>query len=185
MRRSVFVMAATAATALGSAGAVSAQPARQATPAGPTPAQVQAAVSAAESSTYLWATVNVCTARGSGGTIGIRGEMPALGFAATLSMTIQLRQLDTTTDTYSPFPGTSGTRSLPLGRFTDHLHQSGAVFPFTADPGKVQASVTFTWTRAGKVIGTATEATTSGHPQADYGTPAHYSAASCTLGSGA
>jgi hypothetical protein len=148
---------------------------------GPTPAQIQAAVTDAESSAYLWETVNECQAKGAGGSIGIRGQMPALGFAATLSMTIQLRQYDKATDGYTAFTGGTGTRTLALGRFASHLHQSGAVFPFSANPGKVQASVTFTWARGGQTIGTVTEQTTAGHPQADYGTPAHYSAADCSL----
>jgi hypothetical protein len=177
MRRSVICLSVLAASLLGPAAGVSAAAAKA-----PTATQVQAAVTAAESSSYLWSTVNECQARGAGGSIGIRGQMPALGFASTMTMTIQLRQYDTSTGQYTPFPGTTGTRTLSLGRYTSHLHQGGAVFPFSADPGKVQASVTFTWTRAGQQIGTVTEQTAGGHPQADFGTPAHYSAANCTLG---
>ena len=176
MRRAVICLAALAALTVPAAADAAKSKA-------PTAAQIQAAVSDAESSTFLWATVNVCVAQGAGGEIGIRGEMPSLGFASVMTMTIQLQRYDSSSRTYTAITGPTATRTVTVGRLATGVHQSGAEFPFAADPGPVAASVTFTWTRAGQTLGTVTQQTTSGHPSAAYGRPAHHSAASCALGS--
>lgn len=152
-------------------------------PKPPTKAQVRAAVSRAERSKDLWATVNICTARhAGGGTLGVRGEMPALGFSSRLAMTIQLNAWSTKHKVFVAETGSTARKTLQLGATTTGLQQSGAVFPFTANPGLLNATMTFTWTRSGKVIGQVRRTTSAGHHDADFGKPAHYSAAQCRIG---
>ncbi len=56
------------------------------------------------------------------------------------------------------------------------------MFPFHGPAGLLNATVTFRWSRAGTVLGTATRQTATGHHDAAQGRPAHYSAAQCRLG---
>src|SRR6516165_1209759 len=60
-------------------------------PKPPTAAQMRAAVQRAERSKYLWATVNICNTKRHPHAIGVRGQMPALGFPALLQMTVHLK----------------------------------------------------------------------------------------------
>jgi hypothetical protein len=115
-----------------------------------------------------------------GGLIGIRGEMPALGFGSTLSMTIQLNQRSGQSGNYSPVPGATASRTLTLGTFKGHqVHQAGVEFPYASDTARLNATVTFAWSRAGRQLGQVTQTTTGGHPQADFGQPPHHSSATC------
>jgi hypothetical protein len=146
----------------------------------PTQAQIAKALRAAESSTFLWATVNVCVPNPHhGGLIGVRGEMPALGFPATLSMTIQLNQRSNKSGTYSAVPGSTATRTVTVGTYANHVHQDGAEFPFTSDTSRLNATVTFTWSRGSTQLGQVAQTTTGGHPQADFGQPPNHSSATC------
>ena len=60
-------------------------------PGRPTKAQIRTAVARAERSKSLWATVNICNSKRYPDRIGVRGQMPSLGFAAWLSMDIQVQ----------------------------------------------------------------------------------------------
>lgn len=189
MRRTLVCLAVTVtalappvACATTASAAVAARPAAvRATPA-PTRAQIRAAIARAARSSYLWATVNVCESHGAkGGLIGIRGEMPALGFRATLSMTIQLRQYLTSAKRWAAVKGATARRTVTIGRRTTGIHQDGAEFPFTTATGRLDAAVTFTWTRDGRRLGRLTRTTTGGHPSAAYGRPAGHSTAACRL----
>ena len=151
-------------------------------PAGPTTARVRASVARAERSKYLWATVNICSDGHPGGLMGVRGEMPALGFSATLSMTIQLNQYSTKRKAFVAVPGATAKRAVSLGALRSRVHQGGAEFPFSANPGLLDATITFTWTRAGTQIGRVSRPTTGGHPEADFSRPAKFSAAQCRIG---
>ena len=134
----------------------------------------------------LWATVNVCQTKGKhaaqGGSIGVRGQMPTLGFASTLSMTIQLNRYSAKSKSFVAISAPTAKRTVSPGAFATDLHQDGEVFPFTGPAGLLNATVTFSWTRAGKLLGSTTQPTTAGHPNATGGRPAHYSAAQCQLG---
>jgi hypothetical protein len=147
----------------------------------PSKARIQRALQTAESSTFLWATVNVCVDNPHhGGLIGIRGEMPALGFASTLSMTIQLNVRSDRTGSYSPVPGTTASRTVTLGAFKGNdVQQGGVEFPYSSDTARLNATVTFIWSRDGDQLGQVTQTTTGGHPQADFGVPPHHSSATC------
>ena len=108
--------------------------------------------------------------------------MPGLGVPATLALTIRLNYFSTDQHAFVPLPGATSTQTVTLGTFRSEAHQGGASFPFSSDPGRLDASVTFTWTRGSTRLGTVTETTTAGHPQAAFGQPAHFSAAACRLG---
>jgi hypothetical protein len=171
--------------ALGSC-ATAAQAKRTSQRAGPTAAEIRKAVATAERSKMLWATVNVCQTKGKqaaqGGSIGVRGQMPTLGFASTLSMTIQLNRYSPKTKSFVALPYATAKTTVSPGTFATDLHQDGAVFPFSGPAGLLNATVTFSWTRAGKLLGSTTQQTTAGHRDASGGRPAHYSTAHCQLG---
>ena len=159
-----------------------------AAPAASTPAQglsrpaIHRAVARATHSRYLWATVNICLPKPhSGGVIGVRGEMPALGFASALSMTIQLNQYLPTQKRFAAVPGATARRTVTIGGRTRGVHQDGAEFPYASNTGTLNATVTFTWTRGGRRLGRATRTTTGGHPSAAFGQPPHSSTGRCRL----
>jgi hypothetical protein len=145
------------------------------------PRRIAAAVARAEHSSSLWATVNICSSRKDPDSLGIRGQMPTLGFPALLSMMIQVDYWSTAMKRFVPIQSATATTTLPLGRQSTGLQQDGAIFPFRAHTGRLNATVTFTWRRAGKVLGQTTRRTTAGHPDADFGSPPHFSAAQCTI----
>lgn len=151
---------------------------------GPSADQIRRAVSRAEGSSSLWATVNVCSSKGKGrgGELGVRGQMPTLGFDATLRMTVQLRFWSQKRERFIPIDGAHATSNLSLGSRSSGLQQDGVMFGFDNRAGLLNASIDFTWTRGGRVIAEASRITTGGHPDADYAQPAHYSASHCRLG---
>jgi hypothetical protein len=150
---------------------------------GPSAKQIRKAASRAERSGSLWATINICTSHGAGkgGELGVRGQMPALGFASTLRMTVQLGYWSPKHERFMPIPGPSAVANLSLGSSATGLQQDGVVFGFNDSAGLLNASVDFTWTRGGRVIAESSRITTAGHRDADYSRPAHYSAGNCRL----
>jgi hypothetical protein len=173
----VLVLAAWAAPAAGATNpSVPTGAATSPSTSNPTRTQIAKAIKQAEASESLWATVNICNSKRYPNAVGIRGQMPSLGFPAWLSMKIQLNWW-------------SGKQFVPatvklvrLGRWSHGLQQGGARFDFPSDAGLFDASVQFIWRRSGKLLGRKTLATTAGHPNADFGSPAHYSAARCRIG---
>ena len=150
-----------------------------ATAGNPTAAQIKKAIARAERSKLLWATVNICNSNRYPDTIGIRGQMPSLGFAAWLSMNIQLNYYSTTDNQFIPLPS-GGSHTTRLGRSSVKLQQGGATWNFNK-PVLLNASVQFVWRRAGKLLGEITETTAAGHPTEQFGSPAHYSAKQCRI----
>ena len=150
---------------------------------GPSASQIHRAASRAERSGSLWATVNICSSRGTGkgGELGVRGQMPSLGFASTLRMTVQLGYWSQKHERFMAIPGPSAAANLSLGSSSTGLQQDGVVFGFNDSAGLLNASVDFTWTRGGRVIAESSRITTAGHHDADYSRPAHYSAGDCRL----
>jgi hypothetical protein len=166
--------------------AAAAQAKRTTKPAGPTAAQIRKAIAKAERSKDLWATVNVCKTKGTdaakGGSVGVRGQMPTLGFSSTLRMTIQLNRYSAKTKSFVALSYATAKTAVSPGTFASDLHQDGVVFPFSGPAGLLNATVTFSWSRGGKLLGSTTQRTTAGHREAAGGQPAHYSAAQCQLG---
>lgn len=148
---------------------------------GPTPAQIRAAVAHAEHSRQLWTTVNVCNTSANPDRIGIRGQMPALGFSARLSMTIQVDYWDAAAKAFRPVPGPTGHAKVNLGTVLDGLEQGGHTFQFPAGTGLLSGTITFQWRRGGKVIGHATKLAIGGHRGVGGGDPPHHSGATCTI----
>lgn len=176
MRRVMIAIGCVLAAGAGSVGGA------QAASTTPTRGQIRRAVAHAERSSYLWATINVCMPGvRHGGTLGVRGEMGALGFRSTLSMTVQLRQYDTTSKSFLPVAGSTANRTVTLGSLRHGVHQDGAEFHYSSDTGLLDATITFTWTRDGRRLGAVTRTTTSGHHSAAFAEPVGHSTATCRL----
>jgi hypothetical protein len=148
-------------------------------PKPPSHAQVQTALRHAKTSPGLWATVNVCNTRRHPGMIGIRAQMPALGFAATLRMRFEVDYFSAQDKSYKSVPGAS--RQVSLGVEKRGLHQEGVLFSFPRHSGELRGLVRFQWASGRRLLGQAQEVTTHGHPGADFGDPAHYSAPQCVI----
>jgi hypothetical protein len=149
--------------------------------AGVGPRQVARAVRSAERSRSLWATVNICDTRKYRNDIGVRGQMPSLGFSSKLYMVVQVNYWSATQHRFLPIQAHLASTRLSLGNATNGLQQDGVVFPFSAHTGLLNATFTFIWSRGGKVIGQTARRTTAGHRDADHGSPPHYSAAQCRI----
>ena len=170
--------AALVTTVLAAAVLVAAGPASA---AGVGPGQISRAVRKAEQSRSLWATVNICSSRRYHNDIGVRGQMPSLGFSSTLFMVVQVNYWSSKQHQFLPIQSNLATTRLSLGSAENGLEQDGAVFPFRAHTGLLNATFTFMWARGGKVIGQTVRSTTAGHTDADHGSPPHYSAAQCRI----
>lgn len=176
-RRGLIAGLTAAALAAAPAAAQAANP-----PPGPTAAQIKAALAAARRSTQLWATVNICNTKHYPGVIGIRAQMPALGFASRLSMTIQVDYWDAAAKRFLAVPDPGARSTVRFGVVTNGWEQGGRSLDFgRGHKLALRGTVTFAWTRAGKVLGRVTRTTAAGHKDADLGDPVHYSAASCTI----
>jgi hypothetical protein len=179
LSRTTALLLATAAAA-GAPAALAVTSSRSAAPAsGPTQKQIRAAVAKATHSGHLWATINACAPTGHPHLLGVRGQMPALGFPARLAMVIQIEYWDTTKKRFLPDPGIAFRNRL--GIVTAGYEQGGHNFFFKPHAGKLRATITFLWHRNGALLGSATRPTTTGHHDADFARPAGYSAATCTL----
>jgi hypothetical protein len=170
--------AALATTVLAAAVLVASVPARADTVG---PARIARAIRSAESSPSLWATVNICSSRKYPNDLGVRGQMPTLGFSASMYMVVQVQYWSAQSRRFLPIANNLANTRLSLGSASNGLQQDGAVFPFHAHTGLLNATVTFIWTRGGKVIGQTVRRTTAGHHDADHGSPPHYSAAQCRI----
>lgn len=155
------------------AGPAHAQTRRAATP---TARQVRAAVQKAEHSKNLWSTINVCNTKRHRNTIGIRGQMPGLGFSAQLRMRFGVEYW--TGKAFTRLRGLE--RSVALGA-AGGLHQAGVMFSFGPQAGRLRGSVTFEWRYRRKLIGHARATTTLHHRSADYGDPKGFSSEECVI----
>jgi hypothetical protein len=144
----------------------------------PTPAQVRAAVAKAERSKQLWSTVNICNTKHHPDAIGIRGQMPSLGFPASLFMQVQVDYYNYAAKKFEPDPGVQ--QWVSLGDPADEIVQGGTEFKFKP-PAVLAGTVTFQWKLHGKVIGTKQRATAGGHKNAKFGDPPGYSSNDCTI----
>ena len=155
---------------------------------GPTAAQVRAAVSRATRSRNLWATVNICNTRRHPYVVGFRVQMPGLGFGTYLSADVRIQYWSGATTGFQAVPSGSGSLGsvVSLGRATTGTHQSGVTFVIKRPPSGVRylfrGVATFKWKLGSKVLGSTTRTTGRGYQHVDYGDPAGYSAATCTIG---
>lgn len=183
MRRSsrLIVLVAGVTAALTAALAVIADAA-----SGPTGAQIRAAVRRAEKSTDLWATINVCNvpaAKPSGDKqIGVRVQIPALGFNARLYMTLGLQFWE------GPRKGYVNTNvhgPETIGLAVHSPRQGGYSFYYPKPPAGqtylVRGSATLEWRISKTVLGRITRPTGGGYKHVDFGNPRGLSIATCTL----
>jgi hypothetical protein len=147
---------------------------------GPTPAQIRAAVLRVRRSPALWATVNACNTKRQPQTIGVRAQMPALGFAARMRLTVAVQYFGAS-GRWQFVTGPNATYTANLGVVSDGLEQAGSGFTFRNYAGTLRGVVTYTWRRAGRLLLRVTRVTSAGHHDADGADPARYSAADCIL----
>jgi hypothetical protein len=145
----------------------------------PSPAQIRAAVARATSSRSLWATVNICNTRQHPGVIGIRGQMPALGFPAQLKMTVRLYYWSFAASRFVSLPKVA--EPIPLGTVSNGTVQEGAEFTFKP-PVILSGAITFQWSTGGRVLATVTKLTSHGDRGVDGADPPGYSTATCRIG---
>jgi hypothetical protein len=143
----------------------------------PSRTQIAKAIKNAESSKSLWATVNLCNTKRHRYTIGVRGQMPALGFPAWLSMRVQLNFYSATKHKFLPLSNASSL--VRLGRIRNGLQQAGQTYGPHA--GLFNARIQFIWRRSGKLLGQTSRRTTAGHTSANFSDPAHFSAKQCRI----
>ena len=103
--------AALVTTVLAAAVLVAAGPAS----AGVGPGQIARAVRTAEQSHSLWATVNICNARKYRHDLGVRGQMPTLGFSSSLFMVVQVNYWSQGQHRFLPIQSNLATTRLSLG----------------------------------------------------------------------
>jgi hypothetical protein len=171
-----LTLAVAGATALGSVAPIALGKAGK---RGPTAAEIRAAVHRAERSRDLWATVNVCKKKDTQDIIGIRGQMPSLGFATSMSLDVQVEFWSRDNARFEPIPG--AVQHVRLGTAAHTVLQGGASFKFQPPAGELRGVVTFEWKRGRKVLARATRKTTHGHKHVDFADPPGYSAGICTL----
>jgi hypothetical protein len=148
----------------------------------PTRAQISAAVQSAERSPDLWATINVCNTTQHPDYIGIRGQIPALGFTTHISMTVRVEYYDPARGRFEP---TTAIKSVDLGRATRGAHQGGVQFPFQAPAAgesyELRGAITFQWAIGRRVLARAIRHTKHGYQDVDFADPPGYSAGTCTI----
>jgi hypothetical protein len=172
----VRLLGARIAAAIAVGSAFAAGGASAATTKPPTPAQIRAAVNAAIHSKQIWSTVNICNSPHHPDTIGIRGQMPSLGFPSSLYMDVQIDYWNYSAKQFKPDPGV--TQTISLGDPSNQIVQGGATFKFNP-PAVLSGTITFEWKLHGKVIGRKRRATGGGHHSAKYGDPPGYSSNDC------
>jgi hypothetical protein len=145
---------------------------------GPTQAQIHSALSRARRSSYLWATVNVCDTARHPREIGVRGQMPTLGFSTRLAMTVTLRYWSVKDRRFVPLSGFS--RRIELGAGTTGTRQGGVLVPFPPHQ-LLSGAIRFEWRRAGKLLGYASRLAGHGYRHVDEGDPPGYSTATCRI----
>lgn len=174
VRRTLLAAAIAVAAAGPAAAAAAAKP--------PTRRQIARAVASAEKSPALWATINICNSRTHRNQVGVRGQMPSLGFSTEMSMTITLNAWSSTQQKFIAIHSPNAVDTIKLGSHINGLEQAGTIYPFQkGETGLWNATIVFTWKRHGKVVGTTHRRTTAGHHTADFGSPPRYSAKQCRI----
>jgi hypothetical protein len=146
---------------------------------GPSNAEIQAAIKQVKRSKDLWATINICNTRAHANAIGIRGQMPGLGFRARLSMEFEVHYWSAREKRFKPIKGADTV--IDLGSVISGLHQDGVTFRFAPHAGFLASTISFNWTLGNKSIARFTRWSSKGHRDADGGDPPHYSAGRCVI----
>jgi hypothetical protein len=145
----------------------------------PSAAKIRADVARAEHSSQLWATINICNTKAHPDTVGIRGQIPALGFAAAMTMQVRLQYYTTATGTFKPLAHSE--TPLSAGTAASGLRQEGVSFK-VSPPAILNATVMFSWKIGNRLLGSTTRTTRANIKRVQQGDPAGFSAASCRIG---
>ncbi len=145
----------------------------------PTRAQMRSAVARAKRSKSLWATVNICDTKAHPNMIGVRGQMPALGFPARLAMIIKLDYYSLQTGAFRPVPHLQMRDSLGIA--STGFHQGGGIFQFKPPVAPLSGTITFQWRVGNRLLGQATRLTSHGDKGVDNGDPPGTSHAVCRI----
>jgi hypothetical protein len=167
--------------ALGASAVAATHHRRKSRPKPPTRAQIHAAVARAKRSHSLWATVNICDTAKHPNVLGIRGQLPALGFATKMSMLVQVDYYVAADGRFEPDTSVPPVRvELSKKAQANGLWQGGVEFSFTP-PAVLSGTVTFQWKLGNRVIGHVTRLTAHGVKGVAHADPPHYSTATCTI----
>jgi hypothetical protein len=151
-------------------------------PRAPTAAQIRRAVQRLEHSRDLWATVDICNTKRHPRALGVRGQMPSLGFGASHEMNIQVEYQPTPKIGFKPDPDPNAKQSVALGYSANKLLQSGWTFRgFPRHTGLLRATVAFVWRRGDRQIARIVRTTTAGHRDVVGADPPKFSAAQCNI----
>jgi hypothetical protein len=146
---------------------------------GPSPSRIRSAIRSAERSKQLWATINICNTRHHKREVGIRGQMPSLGFRAKMYMTFEVTYRLGTKGPFKPLPSTKAT--VLAGQASNKALQVGRTYPFQPSSAWLAGSVTFSWALGKRVLGSTTRETTGHHHHVDFADPPGYSRAVCRI----
>jgi hypothetical protein len=148
-------------------------------PRAPTAAQIRRAVQRLEHSRDLWATVDICNTKRHPRVLGVRGQMPSLGFGATHEMNIQVEYQPSRKIGFKPDPHVK--HAVALGYSANKLLQGGWMWQFPRHTGLLRAAVAFVWRRGNRQIARIVRTTTGGHRNVDFSDPPKFSAAQCNI----
>jgi hypothetical protein len=162
----------------GSAPTLAAAVPRGHTPS-PTRGQIRSAVAVAKHSPQLWATVNICNSTQYPNAIGVRGQMPGLGFTSRMTMIFRIDYWSSASHSFKVVPHTE-TR-VAVAQASSGIHQDGIRFGFSAAAGLLRGEVTFQWRLGRRLVGQLHRTTSPGHARADFGDPKGFSASQCVI----
>jgi hypothetical protein len=148
-------------------------------PRAPTAAEIRRAVQRLERSRELWATIDICNTKRHPRAVGVRGQMPSLGFGASHEMNIQVEYEPTPKIGFKPDP--HAKQSVALGYSANKLLQGGSTWQFPRHTGLLRATVAFVWRRGHEQIARIVRPTTGGHRNVDGADPPKFSAAQCRI----
>jgi len=174
-----FAAIATIAALTPIAAAVASTPAAQKPPSA---TQIRAAIDKAKVSPNMWATVNICDTAQHPDQLGIRGQVPGLGFKTHVFMTIDVQYYVAAA---GRFEDSGASQLVDLGTLTKGVQQAGYTFPFKA-PAQGQSynlrgAITVRWKIGSKTVGSAVVHTKHGYPNVRFGDPPGYSAGTCSI----
>jgi hypothetical protein len=174
--------AAVPATVLAAAAPIAAAAATSKPAKPPTAAQIRAAVRQAKASPDLWATVNVCDTADHPDQIGIRGQVPGLGFRTRILMSVTVQYYSSTTQR---FESTSATQDIDLGLLQKGSQQAGYTFPFkppvAGQTYVLRGVIDVRWRLGSKTLGSAVVHTKHGYTGVRFSDPPRYSAGTCAI----
>jgi hypothetical protein len=150
-----------------------------ATASGPSPSRIRKAVRTAEHSSDLWATINICNGAHHRDELGIRGQMPGLGFQTQMYMTFEVTYSMSRDGRFKRLPSTKAT--VRVGQTSNRALQVGRTYPFEPSSAWLAARVTFIWKLGARTLGDTTRTTTGKHHHVDFADPRGYSRAVCRI----